>query len=71
MEQVLKDDNLSKYRAKFPKPKQKIEKSYDCQSHRPANDSIDGLEGDSLLLDNDIDAIDDVDAIEENDSILL
>ncbi|HEY5570210.1 MAG TPA: transglycosylase domain-containing protein [Bacteroidales bacterium] len=64
MEQVLKDDNLAQYRAKFPKPKQKIEKSYDCQSHRPANDSIDTLEGDSLQLD-------DVDVIVESDSITL
>ncbi len=66
MEQVLADDNLKQYRAKFPKPKQKIEKSYDCQSHRPQQDSIDTLEGDSLISDEAA-----VDLNVEEDSISL
>ncbi|MEG1685592.1 MAG: transglycosylase domain-containing protein, partial [Bacteroides sp.] len=53
MEKVLANKDLSKYRAKFPKPKQAITKSYQCQSAYPKedNDSIDLAEGDSILVD--------------------
>ena len=32
MEKVLKDNSLKNYRGKFPKPKQTITKSYQCQT---------------------------------------
>lgn len=55
MEKVLADNSLSKYRGKFPKPTQPINKPYECVSPRPIeNDSIDALEGDSLMLDEDL-----------------
>lgn len=51
MEKVLADNNLSKYRAKFPKPTQPINKQYECMSPRPLeNDSIDMLNSDSLFI---------------------
>ena len=51
MEKVLADNNLSKYRAKFPKPTQPINKQYECMSPRPIeNDSIDMLNSDSLFI---------------------
>ena len=51
MEKVLADNNLEKYRAKFPKPTQPINKQYECMSVRPAeNDSIDFLNSDSLFI---------------------
>lgn len=51
MEKVLADTRLSKYRAKFPKPKQPITKPYQCQSAYPPaeNDSI-GAATDSLAI---------------------
>ena len=51
MEKVLADNNLEKYRAKFPKPTKPINKQYECMSVRPAeNDSIDFLNSDSLFI---------------------
>jgi penicillin-binding protein 1A len=51
MEKVLADNNLEKYRAKFPKPTQPINKQYECMSPRPLeNDSIDMLNSDSLFI---------------------
>lgn len=51
MEKVLADNNLSKYRAKFPKPTQPINKQYECMSPRPLeNDSIGMLNSDSLFI---------------------
>jgi penicillin-binding protein 1A len=46
MEKVVKDKTLDKYRAKFPKPKEKINKPYGCQTPYPVleSDSIDVLE---------------------------
>ena len=54
MEKVLKDTGMSKYREKFPQPKQKIERPYHCRSvyHRADTDSIDMLNIDSLELNN-------------------
>ena len=54
MEKVLKDPGMSKYREKFPQPKQKIERSYQCRSvyHRADTDSIEMLNIDSLELNN-------------------
>ena len=65
MESVLKDTRLAKYRAKFPKPRMTITKSYNCPGyyHRRDTDSIDvSLPSDSLL--NDPDDIGDVPAVE-------
>lgn len=51
MEKVLADNNLEKYRDKFPKPTKPINKQYECMSVRPAeNDSIDFLNSDSLFI---------------------
>ncbi len=57
MEKVLADTHLSKYKAKFPKPKQPITKSYQCQSAYPKaeNDSIDETATDSLAIEEGID----------------
>ncbi len=44
MEKVLKDKSLTQYRAKFPKPKEKISKPYGCQTPYPV------LENDSTEL---------------------
>ncbi|MDD4419894.1 MAG: transglycosylase domain-containing protein, partial [Bacteroides graminisolvens] len=53
MEKVLADNNLEKYRAKFPKPTKPINKQYECMSVRPAeNDSIDFLNSDSLFIED-------------------
>ncbi|MDD4921696.1 MAG: transglycosylase domain-containing protein [Bacteroidales bacterium] len=50
MEKVLADQSLSRYRGKFPKPKEEISVSYDCQTAytRSDSDSIDL--SDSLTL---------------------
>jgi len=42
MEQVLKDNNLKYYHARFPKPKEKIDKEYGCRTiyHKKDTDSI-------------------------------
>lgn len=50
MEKVLTDKHLSKYQAKFAKPKQPITRSYQCQTPRPKaeNDSIDTTATDSI-----------------------
>ena len=39
MEKVLADNQLSKYKGKFPKPKQPITRSYQCQSAYPKAES--------------------------------
>lgn len=53
MEKVLADKNLAKeYIAKFPSPKEKIERSWDCNTYLPHycdSDSLYTLSGDSLL----------------------
>ncbi|WP_321423898.1 transglycosylase domain-containing protein [uncultured Bacteroides sp.] len=50
MEKVLADPQLTKYRAKFSKPKHPITRSYQCQSAYPKakNDSLDNAASDSL-----------------------
>jgi len=42
MQKVIKDESLKKYRAKFPEPKKKLTKKYDCWTSIP-----DSLLGDS------------------------
>lgn len=51
MEKVLDDESLKNYRAKFPKPKQEISKSYLCQTPYPkiVDDSIDVV-ADTILV---------------------
>lgn len=51
MEKVLKDDKLKEYRAKFPLPKEKINKDYSCRSvyHRKDTDSV-AIQSDSLTV---------------------
>jgi len=51
MEKVLKDESLKDYRAKFPKPKEKITKSYQCQTPYPKiiADSVD-IVADSIAV---------------------
>ncbi len=66
MEKVLADTQLSKYRAKFPKPKQPITKNYQCQSSYTSakNDSIDGLASDSTAINSDQEGLEE-DNVEE------
>lgn len=54
MEQVLKDPALANYRGKFPKPKQPITRSYNCQSvyYRNDSDSTSVTLNDSLINNN-------------------
>ncbi len=51
MEKVLDDESLKNYRAKFPKPKQEISKSYLCQTPYPkiVDDSMDVV-ADTILV---------------------
>lgn len=58
MENVLKDKSLKKYRGKFPKPKEKISKSYGCRSVYTPKDTdsiavsaIDSLAGETEEID--------------------
>ncbi|MDR1652278.1 MAG: penicillin-binding protein [Prevotellaceae bacterium] len=61
MEKVLADNSLKKYRGKFPEPKQKITKQYQCVSaYYELNDSIDtdtldfnSASGDNVLQETD------------------
>ncbi|WP_321517490.1 transglycosylase domain-containing protein [uncultured Bacteroides sp.] len=57
MEKVLADPHLSKYKAKFPKPKQPITRSYQCQSAYPKaeSDSTSQVATDSLGIEEGID----------------
>lgn len=59
MEKVLADKNLDKYRAKFPSPKEKIKRSYNCRRiyNRADSDSIpvDEIPADSLIIENEND----------------
>ena len=60
MEKVLADKHLAKeYVARFPSPKEKIERSWDCNTYLPHysdSDSLNILPGDSLLTgDEDLD----------------
>jgi len=50
MEKVLADPQLTKYRAKFPKPKHPIARPYQCQSSYPKQetDSLGQISSDSL-----------------------
>lgn len=48
MEKVINDESLKHYRQKFPKPKMKISKSYNCQTPAPKRDTIPST-GDSLV----------------------
>jgi len=54
MEKVLADDSLSKYRARFPNPKQTISRSYQCRTPYPPiePDSMD-METDSIAVSTD------------------
>ena len=57
MEKVLADPHLSKYKAKFPKPKQPITRSYQCQSAYPKaeSDSTSQVATDSLGIEEGVD----------------
>jgi len=49
MEKVLADKSLTKYRGKFPKPREEITVSYDCQTPYTRSDS-DSIQTDSLTV---------------------
>lgn len=51
MEKVLDDESLKSYQAKFPKPKEKIQRNYHCQTPYPkiVDDSMEVV-GDTILV---------------------